>query len=165
MTQQLVITESNRKRGLCLAHTLLFGHDMPVAAWTWNEFKITAAPINAAIGLVDRNNQLVGSAIFQNFTGYNVELSYYGYNTFSANIARSLARFTILRFNIDRLTMRTNRKNSNILKMFHRLGFKFEGVQKSYYGPFGDAAVFVLFREDLERIGNINAKIIEDLIS
>ena len=49
--------------------------------------------------------------------------------------------------------MRTNRKNGPILKMFQRFGFKFEGVQHRYYGPFGDAAVFVLFKEDLERIG------------
>jgi len=111
--------------------------------------------INAAIGIV-RNNRLIGSAIFQNHSGHNVELSYYGPQTFSAGIARTLARYTVERFNVDRLTMRTNRKNASILKMFQRFGFKFEGIQHRYYGPFGDAAVFVLFREDLERIGGLS---------
>lgn len=144
-----------RQYGLCLPHGLLFGHDAAVAAWTWNEFKHRAMPVDAAIGIV-RHHQLVGSALFQNFSGYNVELSYYGPQTFSAGIARTLARFAMERFHVDRLTMRTNRKNASILKMFNRFGFKFEGVQHRYYGPFGDAAVFVLFREDLERIGGLS---------
>jgi RimJ/RimL family protein N-acetyltransferase len=143
---------SEQQRGLCLPHGLLFGHDLPVATWAWNEFKLTPMHINSAVGIV-RSNYLIGAAIFQNYSGHNVELSYYGPQTFSAGIARTLARFTIERFKVDRLTMRTNRKNSSIMKMFQRFGFKFEGVQHRYYGPFGDAAVFVLFKEDLERIG------------
>jgi RimJ/RimL family protein N-acetyltransferase len=142
----------DRQRGLCVAHGLVFGHDPAVAAWTFNTFQRCPMPCNAAIGIV-RDGDLVGSALFQNFSGHNVELSYYGPNTFSAGIARALARYTLQRFNVDRLTMRTNRKETSIIKMFHRFGFKFEGVQHRFYGPFGDAAVFVLFREDLERIG------------
>lgn len=142
-----------RQRGLCLAHGLLFGHDAAVAAWAWNEFKFTPMPIDAAIGIV-RANHLTGAAIFQNYSGFNVELSYYGPMTFSAGIAKGLAQYALRRFNhLDRMTMRTNRKNASILKMFQRFGFKFEGVQHRYYGPYGDAAVFVLFKEDLDRIG------------
>lgn len=152
MQPEQIIAE--RQRGLCLPHGLLFGHDMPVAAWTWNAFKHRPMPIDAAVGIV-RNNVLVGAAVFQNFSGHNVELSYYGPQTFSAGIAKTLARFTLERFNVDRLTMRTNRSNLNVLKMFHRFGFRSEGVQRRYYGPFGDAAVFVLFREDLQRIAGI----------
>jgi RimJ/RimL family protein N-acetyltransferase len=143
-----------RQIGLCLPHGLLFGHDLPVAHWTFNEFRLTPMHVNAAIGIV-RNNHLIGSAIFQSYSGHNVELSYYGPQTFSAGIAKSLARYAIERFNVDRLTMRTNRKNAPILKMFQRFGFKFEGLQHRYYGPFGDAAVFVLFKEDLERISGM----------
>ena len=146
-------TREERQRGLCRAHGLLFGHDAAVAAWTWNSFKLTPMPIDAALGIM-RAGQLTGAAIFQNYSGFNVELSYYGPETFSAGVARGLAQYALKRFNnLDRLTMRTNRKNSNILKMFQQFGFKFEGVQHRYYGPFGDAAVFVLFKEDLERIG------------
>lgn len=146
-------TREERQRGLCLSHGLLYGHDAAVAQWAWNEFKLTPMPIDAAIGIV-RAMKLTGAAIFQNYSGFNVELSYYGPHTFSAGIARGLAQYTLKRFNhLDRLTMRTNRKNTSILKMFQRFGFKFEGVQHRYYGPHGDAAVFVLFKEDLERIG------------
>jgi hypothetical protein len=147
-------THTERQIGLCLPHGLLFGHDAAVAVWCWNEFRLTPMPVNAAIGIV-RSNRLIGAAILQNWSGFNVELSYYGPQTFSAGIAKTLARYVVERFNIDRMTMRTNRKNSSILKMFQRFGFKFEGVQHRYYGPFGDAAVFVLFREDLERIGGL----------
>jgi ribosomal protein S18 acetylase RimI-like enzyme len=148
-----VPAQIERQRGLCLPHGLLFGHDASVAAWAWNEFCLTPMPIDAAIGII-RLHKMVGAAIFQNYSGFNVELSYYGPQTFSAGIARGLAQYALTRFNhLDRLTMRTNRNNSNILKMFQRFGFKFEGVQHRYYGPYGDAAVFVLFKEDLKRIG------------
>jgi RimJ/RimL family protein N-acetyltransferase len=149
--------QRERQTGLCLPHGLLFGYDIPVATWTFNEFRLTPMHINAAIGIV-RGNRLIGAAVFQSHSGHNVELSYYGPQTFSAGIAKTLARYTLERFNVDRLTMRTNRKNASILKMFHRFGFKFEGVQHRFYGPFGDAAVFVLFREDLERIGGLTKR-------
>jgi RimJ/RimL family protein N-acetyltransferase len=146
------LIQQERQTGLCLPHGLLFGYDNAVAVWAWNEFQITPMPINAAIGIV-RKNRLIGAAIFQNYNGFNVELSYFGPQTFSAGIAKALALYMVERFNIDRLTMRTNRRNASILKMFHRFGFKYEGIQRRYYGPFGDAAVFVLFREDIERLG------------
>ena len=149
--------KDDRQRGLCRSHGLLFGHDAAVAAWAFNQFARRPSPVDAAVGLI-RRQTLVGAALFQNFTGYNVELSYYGPQTFSAGIAKALARYTVERFNVDRLTMRTNRRELSILKMFHSFGFKFEGVQRRYYGPFGDAAVFVMFREDLERIGGLEGK-------
>lgn len=146
--------EQEQQRGLCLPHSLLFGHDWRVASWAWNTFKLTPMPVDAAIGIF-RNHHMIGAAIFQNYSGFNVELSYYGPKTFSAGIAKALAKYAIERFNVDRLTMRTNRKNASILKMFQRFGFKFEGIQHRYFGPFGDAAVFVMFREELERIGGL----------
>jgi hypothetical protein len=146
--------QRERQTGLCLPHGLLFGHDVAVAQWGWNEFRLTPTHINAAVGVV-RNGSLVGAVMFQGQSAHNVELSYYGPMTLSAGVFRTLARFTIERFNVDRLTVRTNRKSVKLMRSFRKLGFKFEGVQHRYYGPFGNAAVFVLFREDLERIGGI----------
>jgi RimJ/RimL family protein N-acetyltransferase len=143
---------SERQIGLCLPHGLLFGHDRSVAAWCWNEFKLSPSHINAAIGIV-RNNLIVGAVLFQGHSSFNVELSYYGRMTLSSGIFRMLAKFTIERFKVERLTVRTNRKNVKMIRSFRGLGFRFEGTQHRYYGPFGDAAVFVLFKEDLERIG------------
>ena len=145
---------AKRQRGLCLPHGLLFGHDAPVAQWTWNEFRLTPMTVKAAIGIV-RNNMLVGSVLFQEYSGFNVEVSYYGPMTVTAGILRTIARYTIERFNIDRVTIRTNRKNHQIMRTLSRMGFKMEGVQRRFYGPFGDAALFVLFREDIERFGGI----------
>lgn len=144
-------------RGLCLAHGLLFGHDGPVANWTWNEFRLTPMPVVAAIGIV-RNNMLIGSVLFQDFSGFNVEMSYYGPATPSAGIFKTIARYVIERFNVDRVSIRTNRKNASIMRILSRIGFRTEGVQRRYYGPFGDAALFVLFREDIERIAGFVKK-------
>lgn len=143
-----------KPRGLCISHGLLFGHDAPVTQWTWNAFGLTPMPTNAAIGIV-RHNQIVGSILFQEYSGYNVEMSYYGPMTPTAGISRAVARYAVERFNVDRMTSRTNRKNTAVMKMLTGIGFKYEGIQRRFYGPFGDAAMFVLFREDLERIGRI----------
>jgi RimJ/RimL family protein N-acetyltransferase len=130
---------------------------MPVAHWTWNEFRLTPMAICSAIGIV-RDNCIVGSILFQDYNGFNVEMSYYGPATPSVGILRAVARFALERFNVDRLTIRTNRKNDRVMKTLSRYGFKFEGVQRRFYGQFGDAASFVVFREDLERISKIKER-------
>lgn len=133
---------------------LLFGQDMAVSQWTWGKFNIVPSAVQCAIGIV-RNNQNVGSVMFHEYSGYNIELSYYGPFTLTAGIVRTLARFVIERYNIERVTVRTNRNNTKLMRNLGRLGFKFEGVQKRFYGPFGDAAAFVMFREDIERLGRL----------
>jgi RimJ/RimL family protein N-acetyltransferase len=143
--------KTERQTGLCLPHGLLFGHDMPVAHWAWNAFCLIPTHVNAAIGIV-RYNRIVGAVLFQGYSTHNIELSYYGPMTLSAGIFKMLAKFTLERFKVDRLTIRTNRKNIKLIRSFRGLGFRFEGVQHRFYGPFGDAAVFVLFKEQLERL-------------
>jgi RimJ/RimL family protein N-acetyltransferase len=155
MIPSLIQTE--RQRGLCLPHGLLFGHDVAVTRWASNEFKLNPSHINSAIGVV-RNNRIVGAVMFQGYSGHNVELSYYGPMTLSLGVFKAVANYTLQRFTVDRLTVRTNRKNLKLIRSFRGLGFKFEGVQHRYYGAFGDAAMFVLFKEDLERIGGLEAR-------
>jgi RimJ/RimL family protein N-acetyltransferase len=152
------LIKPERQTGLCLPHGLLFGHDMPVAHWTWNAFAVEVAPVNAAIGIV-RNNKIVGAILFQNFSGHNIEMSYYGPSTLSAGITKSICRYAVERFTtIARMTARTNRKNTKIIRFLSAIGFKLEGVQQRYYGPFGDAVSFVLFREQLERLGGLSQR-------
>ncbi len=145
------------KRGLAVKHGLLFGHDLAVAQWTFATFKISPLPVQAAVGIVKDNN-LVGAILFQDFNNYNVEMSYYGPMTPTAGISRAIAAYVLDRFNAYRMTIRTNRKNHRMMTNLTRLGFKTEGVQRQYYGPFGDAALFVLFRDQLERIARRQQK-------
>lgn len=137
---------------------ILLGADDMVAAWAWRTIGLTPMPCDLAIGIVSEDKGLEGAAVFQNFNGNNIELSYYGEGTLSLGIARALARAAISRFSPSRVTVCTSKSNRSLVKALTRpmLGFKLEGAQRCYYGPRdttrNTALRFVMFRDQLERI-------------
>jgi RimJ/RimL family protein N-acetyltransferase len=132
---------------------LLLGQDTAVAAWTWREFGLTPMHVNNAVGLlVDR--ALVGAAIFHNYNGTNVELSYYGPETITAGVVKFLARTAIFELNVTRVTFHVRRTNRRLRRHLVRLGAKHEATLWQFYGPDRDHAAiqFVLFRPELMKL-------------
>lgn len=134
---------------------LLLGADALVAAWAFKEHNKTPMLVDRAIGIVE-DNQIVGAALFHSYNSVNAELSYYGKNTFTVGIMRSLARIALTELNLSRCTVIVPKRPSFLLKRLPKFGFRFEGVQRRYYGP-TDASRhtgcrFVAFREDLEKL-------------
>jgi RimJ/RimL family protein N-acetyltransferase len=142
-----------------LSARLVFNHDNEIANWTWQAFNMPPAPVNLAIGIIDETGTVVGSAIWQDFNGSNVEFSYYGKGTLKRGVVRAIASITLNRFNANRMTVRTMKKRKALLRSLPKIGFRFEGVMKQYYGPTeGETAVrFVLFKPDLERLAGIKS--------
>jgi hypothetical protein len=69
---------------------LLLGEDILVTSWANKSFNLFPVQYFRAVGIIDTDKgKIVGAAIFQNYTGTNVNLSYYGKNTLSAGIVRS----------------------------------------------------------------------------
>jgi hypothetical protein len=139
-----------------MAYGLLIGEDELVALWAFETFKIYKAPVNQAIGIVTTEGKIVGAAIFQNFNGSNVELSYYGPKTLTLGIVRALAKATIATFNASRLTVVTSQRNRLFMRGLQKIGFKLEGHQRCYYGrednKRNNGIRFVLFRDGLEKL-------------
>ncbi len=133
---------------------VLLGHDETVARWAFATHKIRPMQICMAVGLLSPESQLVGAILFQNYNGYNVDFSYYGVNTATLGIARTVAKIALHQFNPSRATILTSKKNKSIIKFLPKLGCRFEGTARCFYGPEDNmrntAMRFVLFREQLE---------------
>jgi hypothetical protein len=135
---------------------LLFGQDEVVARWAFTTHNFFPMQADMAIGIIAPPGHLVGAAIYQNFNGYNVDLAYYGHNTLTVGIIRTLARTTLAKFNPSRVTFLTSKKNRNIIRWLPKIGCKLEGVARCYYGSADNtrntAMRFVLYRDALERL-------------
>jgi RimJ/RimL family protein N-acetyltransferase len=118
-----------------------------------------------AVGIIDTDKgKIVGAAIFQNYTGTNVNLSYYGKNTLSAGIVRSLAKMAV-EMGVARGTLITSKRNRRLIRSLLKLGFKVEGTQRCFYG-YEDTARntgvrLVMFRDDLKKLGGVPEEITE----
>lgn len=140
---------------------VLLGSDQLVAAWAFQTFNRFPTSVDKAIGIVE-DNQLVGAAIFNNYNSVNADLSYYGKNTATVGIFRILAKIALNDLRLSRCTVIVPKRPSFLLKKLHKFGFRFEGIQRRFYGPTDKAhhtgCRFVVFREDMERLAGRSKK-------
>lgn len=132
---------------------LVAGHDKVVAQWAEKKFGRALAPYHAAFGIIDASGALVGAALFQDFNGSNVEVSYFGRNALRLNIVRGLMLYAFDKLRVNRMTVRTPARNKPVSQHIVKLGFRHEGSLKYYYGPFAKdtALLFGLTRKGAER--------------
>lgn len=133
---------------------LLAGQDLAVAAWTWQAFHLRPHLINGAYGLVE-DNAVVGSAIFHNYNGVNIEFSYYGKDAITLGVFRELTKIAIERFDVERCTLQIRLTNTRLINWVLKMGATCEGTSRRYYGKLDsddNASIrFVIFREVGER--------------
>lgn len=133
---------------------LVFGEDQAIAAWAKDKYAAGLAPFVAAIGVVGHGQQIVGAATFHDFNGSNVELCYWGPRTLSRYVAGGLALFCFAGLRVNRVTCRTPRSNKIVARHLSKLGFRYEGILRRYYGPEKqhDAILFGLVAADAARL-------------
>lgn len=134
---------------------LLIDADQYVATWAFQAYNKVPYHVDRAIGIVEEG-QLVGAALFSAYNTMNANFSYYGKNTLTPGIVRGLARIALYELRLSRCTVIVPKRPSYLLKKLGRFGFRYEGVQKRFYGPTDGArhtgCRFVAFREDLEKL-------------
>lgn len=135
---------------------LLFDCDEHVARWLFNYLQCRHYTYDRAIGLLDKDGNLLGAVLFQNWNGPNIELSYYGKSTLTLGVTRCLARYILSEFDPARLTLITSKRNRQLMRALQRLGFRLEGTQRCYYGKRdcnrNTGVRFVAFRDTIERV-------------
>lgn len=138
---------------------LLFDCDDVVAGWLFSYLQRPMFKFDKAIGLIDKNSNLVGAVLYQNWNGPNVEVSYYGKNTMTLGVLRCLARYTLATFDPARLTVITSKRNRSFMKALQKLGFRVEGAQRCYYGARdcnrNTGVRFVAFRDQVAKVAKI----------
>lgn len=134
--------------------SIVLGHDQTVANWAGEKFGVVFHPPYAAWGTIDRVGTLNGAVIFSDFVpGGNVEMTLVGVGAMRRGVFKQIAQHVFNGLGCSRLTARTRRSNTVARRMLPKAGFKFEGIQRAYYGSErgDDALIFALFREGATR--------------
>jgi len=129
---------------------LATGMDSHVLEWSQEKFGLAPKYCDMALGVIE-DGELVGSAFFHAWNGPDIELSYYGPNTLTLGIYRSLMRIAVNSFGVSRVTIRTARNNKTMTRGIKKLGFEFEGIRHHGYGKY-DAIMYGLYGEKLARL-------------
>lgn len=131
----------------------VFGRDQLVAEFISKGIGDHFSPPYVGIGFTRDERNLCGGALFNNWTGSNIDLSIYGPGSITRYAMGTLCRYAFKQISANRITARTRRSNKTIQKLLPRFGFIFEGTQKRYYGPQreNDALLYALFPDAAEK--------------
>lgn len=129
---------------------LAHGNDSLINEWTLAMFGVRNFNSDMAFGIME-GPQIVGSVFFHAYNGYDIELSYFGPQTLTLGILRSICRIALDHFGVSRITVRTPKTNKQMTRGIHKLGWIFEGVRHNGYGDI-DAVMYGLYGRNLARL-------------
>jgi hypothetical protein len=143
---------------------LLLNGDEHIAAWAFKTYNRVPMKFDRAIGIID-DVGLVGAALFLHYNGVNAEFAYYGTDSLTLGIIKGLSKIALYQLKLSRCTIIVPKRPTFLLRKLPKFGFRYEGVQRRYYGP-TDAdkhmgCRFVAFREDIERLAGLKTKKVE----
>jgi RimJ/RimL family protein N-acetyltransferase len=113
---------------------LIYGLSDAVAAWTGDKLGYWIAPPLHAIGIADADGMPIGGIVFNDWNGYNLEISIYGPGAMNRRTIAAAYTYAFTVAKATRLTGRVKRSNTALKAMLPRLGFELEGVLHHYYG-------------------------------
>lgn len=123
---------------------LLFGHDETVARWVGERMEGVFVLPHVAIGMLDRNGTLRGGFVLTVHNATTAELTLYSEDVVTNGMVRGFFRWCFGTLGVHRLQLRTERTNKKAKRAAPKMGFKFEGVAREFYGPGEDALLFYM---------------------
>lgn len=105
-----------------------------------------------AFGVVDADGVLRGAFVILLEHNRTAELSVFGRT--SNDTVRAMFRAVFGTLGIYRLQIRTHKQNRVVKKAAVKFGFRFEGVQKHFYGPGVDALSYYMTPETCRWLSN-----------
>lgn len=117
---------------------LVTGHDQAIAAWAETKFpNLNFSTMHSAFGIADPvDGTLRGAALFSDYyPGGNVELTLYAPGLLTRAVLNAISYHAFVILNASRVTCKTRRVNKDVTRLLTKAGFKFECVQKRYFGP------------------------------
>lgn len=113
---------------------ILLGHSEAVAEWV---ARISGKPFHPpyeAIGVVNAQGTLTGGFVFTGFNGNGVELSLAGRGVTGRGAWRAVLAYVFDQLGCQRLQMHTRKSNKAVRTALPKLGIKFEGTARNFYG-------------------------------
>ena len=124
---------------------LVLGHDATVNAWVALRYGVhVQQQPSVSMGVINRDGVLVGAFVLTAKNDTTAELHLYG-KTSNDTWREMFAR--VFGSGVYRLEIRTAKSNRAVKKAAPKFGFKFEGVERDYYGRGQDALRFYMTPE------------------
>ncbi len=129
---------------------ILLGHDAAVAEYVG---KIVGKPfhmdaLSSTIGVTDPAGRLIGGYVFTGYTGPSIEVSLAGKGVALRSTWAAVIGYVFDQLHCVRLQVHTRRDNARARKQATRLGFRYEGTLRRYYGDTA-GLVYSLTADDL----------------
>lgn len=144
---------------------VLHGHDETVAAWVEAKMGGLCVFPHRALGIIDRDGVLRGGFVLAFHNPTTAELTLYAPNAFTHGVFRSFCRWAFIECGIWRLQISTTRDNLTIKSGVQKMGFKFEGKARDYYGVGVDALRYSMTADQCRWINGIPLQQAENAIA
>lgn len=106
--------------------------------------------------MLDGNGNLIAGAVFNGYTGFDINLTAYGKNCGRPGFLRAVLRYVFDQLKCLHVSAKTRRSNTHVQSLMRRSGFKFKCILEQHYGPNrdDDAVYFRLSKDDAQRFLN-----------
>lgn len=122
---------------------------------TWHEQTSgnVVAPPYSALAWLDKDRNIVASALFNNYNKFNVEVHLCMPRKFNIGKARTIFRYVFQALKCTRLSAKIKRKNEVMINITKALDFENEAVLKEYWGigPENDAVCMVMTSNSVKK--------------
>lgn len=141
------VASLTRNRPIIVGRVLLYADDL-VARWMADQTGQEIIPPYTAFGVLAPNGQFCGAMIFNDLNEGSVEVSLYAPGRISRGLLRIAAQYAFEQNGCRRITARTRASNLRVRRFIERVGFRQEGVLRSYYSDGDDAILFGMLRTE-----------------
>lgn len=145
-------------------HHAIYGkYDDSVGLLLANHFtRNTGYPITGAFTAIGwiKDQKIVGQAIFNDFTGANLEIHLHAPNCMCKQTIRDVYKYVFNTVKCERLTAKPYCTNEKLLQLLERIGFVYEFTQEKYYKEgtnLIDARVYKLTKDTIPKWIKLNA--------
>jgi hypothetical protein len=129
-----------------------------VAAWVAARCDVAQfSPPYSCIGWEDANGNLVGGAVFNSFTGANIEVSLAGRGALCRQAIRDMVWYTFKMLGVRRVTAHTKSQNVRLINQAIRGGWLNEGFRRRWFHD-DDAVALVLFPENCRWLDAVSSQ-------
>lgn len=119
-----------------------------IGAYVGSRLGVTICPPFQAIGFMTDDKKPLSAFVFNNFNQSNIEMTIVAEpGGITRQVIRYVANYVFNTNKCRRLTVRTRKRNKQILQLAPRYGFKYECIAKQFF-PDDDAVVFRMLKED-----------------
>jgi RimJ/RimL family protein N-acetyltransferase len=124
---------------------VIIGDDFAVASWVSERIGAPFLPPYTAIGF---GEPLVAGAVFNDYTGGNVEVTVATDGPFTRGMIRTVSHYVFVHLGCSRMSIHTRTADTKTRNMARRAGFVQECVRMHYYGENKHAALYRMLRKE-----------------